>query len=686
MTNLFINIGNFHPVLVHMPIGILMFAFLLEIYQRVKPSENLGTSIKFALGIGVLCAFAAIGTGLFLEEHGAYDEDFLFLHKWMAIALTVVSIIIFFAKNTKQTVLTKLYFPLFIAVNIMLVLAGHWGGSMTHGADFLTKPIASNTSDITNVDEALVYHDVIKPILDAKCVSCHNDKKAEGNLLMTSRANLLAGGDTGNPLDSVADFGKPLLAHRVALPLEDEEYMPPKGKVQLTSNEIALLNWWLENKNCFECKTADLDRSKKIQGYLNELESDTSTRGLLAKSLEPAPTEWVSNLNASGITIYPLKEESPLYIVHLTNRKDLTEAAFELLDDYSEHIVELSLANSNFSDTLFSVSSDFENLTKLQLQNTAITDTGFEAIGKLENLESLNLYGTAVTDKALGTLKDLPKLTDLYLWKTDISKETIDVYANANPNTVIHSIDMDIFGATELLPPTIVADNFFIKDEVEVEISYPFDDTAIYYTLDGSEPDSTSTRYSEPIRITNTTNLKAVTAKAGWGLSEVAMASFKKSTIAYNNVALNKVPAERYTGAGAKMLGDLERGSINFVDGKWLGYEGSHFNATFELDTTQEISSVSVGALSAPSNWIFFPTGFNISVSQDGKNFTTLHKETIGQPKPDSTVKLRFFDAEFAKTRAKYVRVEVRSVLKNPDWHQSPGGNSWLFVDEIVIN
>ncbi len=681
-----INIGNFHPVLVHMPIGILMFAFLLEIYQRVKPSEDLGASIKFALGIGVLSAFAAIVTGFFLEEYGAYDEDLLFRHKWMAIALTVVSIIIFFAKNTKQTVLAKLYFPLFIGVNIMLMLAGHWGGSMTHGADFLTKRIASNTLDISNVDEAVVYHDVIKPILDAKCVSCHNDKKAEGNLLMTSSANLLAGGDTGNPLDSVADFGKPLLAHRVTLPIEDEEHMPPKGKVQLTSNEIALLNWWLENKNCFECKTADLDRSKKIQGYLNELESDTSTRGLLAKSLEPAPTEWVSNLNAKGIPIYPLKEESPLYIVHLANRKDLTEAAFELLDDYSEHIVELSLANSNFSDALVSVLSDFENLTKLQLQNTAITDTGFEAIGKLKNLESLNVYGTFLTDKALETTKKLTKLTDLYLWKTAISNDRMSAYATANPATVIHSVNMDMFAATELLPPTIVADNFFIKDEVEVEISYPFDDTAIYYTLDGSEPDTTAIRYSEPIRICNTTNLKAVTAKTGWGLSDVAMASFKKSTIDYNGVALGKAPAERYTGAGAKMLGDLERGSTNFVDGKWLGYEGSHFNATFELDKAQEVSSVSVGALSAPGNWIFFPTGFNVSVSQDGKNFTTLHKEKMGDPKPDSTVQLKFFDAEFTKTTAKYVRVEVKSILKNPSWHQSPGGNSWLFVDEIVIN
>jgi predicted RNA methylase len=45
-----------------------------------------------------------------------------------------------------------------------------------------------------------------------------------------------------------------------------------------------------------------------------------------------------------------------------------------------------------------------------------------------------------------------------------------------------------------------------------------------------------------------------------------------------------------------------------------------------------------------------------------------------------------FFDVEFKKTSAKYVRVEVKSILKNPPWHQNPGAKSWVFIDEIVIN
>ena len=686
MTNLFINIGNFHPVLVHMPIGILIFAFILEIYQRIKPKENLTTSIKLALGFGVLSALVSIGTGLLLEENGAYDPDLLWQHKWMAISLTVLSIVIFFAKDAKQVLLQKLYFPLFVAVNIMLVLAGHWGGSMTHGADFLTKDTTTVKKGIANIDEARVYHDIVQPIFDAKCVSCHNPKKAEGNLLLTSQMEILAGGDTGNPLDSVLDLGKPLIAHRIVLPIEDEEHMPPTGKVQLTSNEVALLKWWMENKNCFECKTVDLDRTKTIQDYLKDLEEDTSTRGLLTKALEPASEEWLSAVAASGISMSPLEEGSPLYTVYLGNKKDLTEGVFETLEDYAEHIVELNLANSNFSDTLVSVLAPFENLTKLQLQNTALTDKGLESVAELEKLESLNLYGTAITNAAIEDIKRLPKLTDLYLWRTEITEDAMSGYSAENTGTTVHSIDMDLFGATELLPPTIVADNYFIKDKVTVEISYPFDDTAIHYTLDGSEPDNSSPTYSSPITISKTTNLKAITFKEGWGISETAIANFKKSTVDFTGVALNSTPSEKFYSQGGNTLIDLKRGSANFVDGKWIGHEGDHFKATFELAETTDISSVSVGALSAPGSWIFFPVGFNVQISNDGRNFKTIHTKDLGQPDPSSIIALQFFDLDFPTATAKYVRVEVKSVLKNPSWHQNPGGNSWLFVDEIVIN
>mgnify|MGYP001554981204 CR=1 FL=1 len=162
--------------------------------------------------------------------------------------------------------------------------------------------------------------------------------------------------------------------------------------------------------------------------------------------------------------------------------------------------------------------------------------------------------------------------------------------------------------------------------------------------------------------------------------------SFKKIAFNPNNVTLNKKPNERYKGHGAKTLFDQKRGTINFVDGNWIGYEGSHFTATVELDRKELISTVSVGALSSPEKWIFYPTGFAVWVSDNGTDYKLVKRQNVGTEKINTLTRFRFFDVGIPPTKAKYVRVQVKSQLKNPSWHPNPGGNSWLFVDEIVLN
>jgi uncharacterized membrane protein len=685
MTYLAINIGNFHPILVHLPIGILIFAFLLEAYQRFKPKENITSIIKFAIAIGVLSAIGSIITGLFLEDSGSYDEDALFRHKWMGISMTVVAVLLFFAKDSKNKIVSKLYLPMFVAVMVMLTIAGHWGGNMTHGEGFLTKAITSNKIVIEDVNKALVYNDIIQPILDNKCVSCHNSKKTEGKLLLTTQQELVLGGDSGSILDSIASES-PLLLHRIHLPEEDEEHMPPKGKVQLTANEIALLHWWMENDNCFDCVTSDLERNKKIQTYLNDLEEDTSIRALLAKELDLVPAEWLASKQAEGISIQPLKEESPLLLVSLSNRKNLSKSDFNGLKKYAEHIVELNLGYSNFQDSLASSISIFKNLTKLQLQNTAIEDKTLATIDKFDKLESLNLYGTPISDASLAVLKKFPNLKDLYLWQTDITDKGITQLTSENKNLVAHQINKNIFSASAITPPLFIVASNFIQDSLPVELATSFENASIFYTTDNSEPDTTSTVYSEPFLLKETTTIKAISHKEGWGKSDVVTTYFKKSTINYEDVVLNKPPSEKYQGKGAKTLIDLKRGSERFVDGNWLGYEGSHFNATFKLEEKKEISSISVSALSNPTNWIFHPSGFKVWVSDNGRNFKPLHSVKLPIQQPSSISSIDFFDIELPKVETQYVRIQVESILKNPSWHQSPGGKSWLFVDEILIN
>ena len=85
----------------------------------------------------------------------------------------------------------------------------------------------------------------IRPLLVAQCVECHgaDAKKIKGKLLITSRADLLRGGETGAAIVP-GEPAKSLLLQAVRYTHEVLK-MPPKGK--LKESEIANLETWIKN-------------------------------------------------------------------------------------------------------------------------------------------------------------------------------------------------------------------------------------------------------------------------------------------------------------------------------------------------------------------------------------------------------------------------------------------------------
>jgi hypothetical protein len=77
----------------------------------------------------------------------------------------------------------------------LIIITGHLGGSLTHGSDFLTKGFSEKDSvaekeikPIADVQEANVYADIVQPIFESKCYSCHNKSKKKGKLRLDEPA------------------------------------------------------------------------------------------------------------------------------------------------------------------------------------------------------------------------------------------------------------------------------------------------------------------------------------------------------------------------------------------------------------------------------------------------------------------------------------------------------------------
>src|ERR1041385_2693317 len=83
----------------------------------------------------------------------------------------------------------------------------------------------------------------VRPILETSCFKCHGgEAKIKGGLRLTSRAGVMAGGDTGEVI-SLEKPAESLLIKAINWASDDLQ-MPPKEK--LSKDKIAILTKWVE--------------------------------------------------------------------------------------------------------------------------------------------------------------------------------------------------------------------------------------------------------------------------------------------------------------------------------------------------------------------------------------------------------------------------------------------------------
>lgn len=681
---LFINISRLHPLVVHLPIGILFFVFFLELWKRWKKEDNLNGAIELGLLIGGLSSIAAALTGWFLGNEGGYDEAMLSNHKWAGIGTMVLSLILYFSHRSKNTTLQKVYFPTFLATILALTLTGHFGGNMTHGEDYLFSENSKEKIQVTDIQTAQTFDDIIFPIIKNKCMACHKAGKKKGGLLMTTAEALIKGGDSGNLFDFKIP-GNSLILKRVHLPLEDEEHMPPKGKKQLEKDEIKLLEWWIKNKACFDCKVGEMEDNETIESILKKYEQPADNFPSSDK-FTPINTDKIKDLRIAGINIHPLEENSPLLSASISGQKAIKKSTLKKITSVGQNIVELDLSNSSFSDKDAFVFEETPHLRILHLQNTNISAKVIEELTKLEHLKRLNIYGTKIGDNALTPLQNIVNLKKLFCWNTEITEEGIQQLENKKPKLEVQfSLSDELFGIAELQKPEIISEGDFFGDSMTIELKTNFPKTKIFYTLNGEVPDSNAILYNAPFQLKKSASLRAIALKKGWGDSPVSEKEFIQYGIAIKDLKLGNSPNKNYAGKGASTLFDETRGSTDFKDGNWLGYQGQHISSKLNLGNKKEISNIYVSTLAAPGSWIIFPKAIKVWSSENGVDFKEESKIDLSETSPDINTEQKIFRLPVSFS-AQYIKVEIESPIKLPKWHQAAGNDCWVFVDEIILN
>ncbi len=458
--------GHFHPLVVHLPIGFLLVAGLLEIGRRtgkVGVEDSTITSILFwsAVSATVACVF-----GYLLSLGGGYEEEILNEHMWQGIGVAVFAWIAWAVKSNwlgdRIPFGAALYVPALGLSLVLLGLAGHHGGSLTHGSDYLTQytpePLRTlagipprkteiTFKPITDVNQAVVFEQIVNPILQTRCVQCHNAEKSKGDLRYDTVEMLKKGGEDG-PVFVAGKGLESAMVKRCLLPEDDDEHMPPKGKTQLTEGQVALLTWWIDQGASFDKKVADLQVNDAIRPVLASLGGGgpIEAGGGTAVASGPAPEsrvltmkvpaadpKLIDELKKTGLLVLPLSKEQNQLEVSAVNARIFGDAQAVILPKISEQIVWLKLGDTEVSDATLAQVAKLKNLQKLHLERTNVTDAGLRNLKGLANLEYLNLYGTAITDAGLTELAGLRNLKTVYLWQTKVTEQGLTSLKKAMP-------------------------------------------------------------------------------------------------------------------------------------------------------------------------------------------------------------------------------------------------------------
>lgn len=258
----------------------------------------------------------------------------------------------------------------------------------------------------------------------------------------------------------------------------------------------------------------------------------------------------------------------------------------------------------------------------------------------------------------------------------------------SSPNHTWGSHDEDVpkTEITEeiLLPvPYVIADDYRIRDSLKVSFGKLHPKAVLFYTMDGSVPDSTSQIYEKPFYVRKSTTVQVIAWTPELGYSYPVEAEFI-SIDQDRKVQLNSTPHPNYHGDGPDALIDGIRGESNWRLGGWQGYQGTDFEAIVDLGSLKDVEYVGAGFTQDLRSWILMPKRVIYSVSVDGKTWSVVARMGHSIAADDYTIQQKELGSK-VNARARFVKVNAEYFGKLPDWHLGAGGEAYIFIDEILV-
>lgn len=490
-------LGRLHPLVLHLPIGLIVGLAIFEFASMFRPSRPRSTTI---VPLAWLCAAFAIFSavsGYVLADRDGYDTDAVTPHLILGIFTAIGAVATAFTYSLSSRMAAPR--AALLVTFVLLMVTGHLGASLTHGPDFLTGPLAraikgeppeqlasstprfsprpapapaGTNSAGTAADGAVTqtgpspalaapdFATVIQPLFTARCVSCHDDTNRKGGLSLASADAILAGSDAG-PVVEPGDAANSELLIRLRLPLDIRGHMPPRMKAQPSAEDINAIEAWITAGAPFPGSNtainAPIPLARPPVRAHDAGVTAPSASGPPAPAPAPLPTPAtapplatptpdpaaIARLRDKLAHVAPISAADALLSINFNAPSASIDdaTATQLLTPLVGSIGDLSLARTKAARATLALARTMPRLQRLDLRATPITAADLKALEGHPVLAELVLAQTTLTDDAADVIASLPALRRVYVWHSGLSDAAIAALRSRKPDLSIDAGD-----------------------------------------------------------------------------------------------------------------------------------------------------------------------------------------------------------------------------------------------------
>lgn len=429
--------GRVHPVVLHLPIGLFLGLFVIELVALRQRSEGIERAAHILVWLMAITSVLTAYLGLLLASSGDYSGDTLWWHKWLGILFAAAALLVTFFKVLSLCFSGKvllLYRWLMLGLLLLLPVVGHFGGELTHGKGYLTKyapewlngildeaekPESEELHSASVPTEENLFTQQVQPILEQYCVSCHGPEKQKSRYRLDTYEYLMTPGSLEDTPVKHYSMGESFLLEYMLLPEADDMAMPPEGKPRPSAEEVLIIAHWI----AMGAEGPPVDEEALAEAEAEQAE--------------------IVALFDAGILLLPVGQDSDLLYLDFQNFSGaLSNEALNILASHKERIFEVKLTGYDDPKKVLQLLEGAPELRVLNLSDLQNADAAVDLLNSMSALEVLNLFGSDLSGVGLSKL-GLSNLKKLYIGSTSVAGEELKAYQQSNATTQVYG-DVDL--------------------------------------------------------------------------------------------------------------------------------------------------------------------------------------------------------------------------------------------------